>query len=260
MIPVAPGTIPARSTTTSSDPPSLGPPGRAAGRGRRPPRYGPRVARRKSTKREPDRPDLPPRYGPAPAPEDGDVWDGLEAGPDTPFPEHVADLRMHECRLRGVDLSGRTLSGLFCRDTEFVHCDLSGAVLDDAVFTRVTFTDCRLTGAELNGAGLTDVRIQDSRADLLRLRMAKGTFLHVTDTVLRGADLYGFTAADCAFLRCDLSDAVLEDARLAGTDLHGSTLDSIRGPLALRGTRIGPDQLVPVGALLLAALDVEITD
>ena len=219
-----------------------------------------RTSRTKSTKTTPDRPDLPRSFDPAPFPEDGDLWDGVEAGPDTEFPEHVADLRLHECRLRGAHLAGRTFSGLHCRDTEFVQCDLSGAMLDDAVFTRVTFTDCRFTGAELNGAGLNDVRLDGCRADLVRLRMAKGTFLHVEDTVLRGADLYRFTAQDCAFLRCDLTDAVLEDARLAGTNLHGSTLESVRGPLALRGTRIGPDQLVAVGAMLLAAMGVEITD
>ncbi|MFR9802303.1 pentapeptide repeat-containing protein [Pseudonocardia sp. RS010] len=213
------------------------------------------------TKAGPDRPDLPTSFDQAPAALDpGAFWDGVEAGPGTEVPEHVPDLRLHECRLSGLDLAGRTLSGLHCRDTEFHRCDLSGAVLDDAVFTRVTFTDCRFTGAVLDGAGLNDVRISGCRADLARLRMATGTFLHVEDTSLRGADLYRFTARDCAFLRCDLGEASLEDARLAGTDLHGSTVDGLRGPLALRGCRIGPEQLVPVGALLLAALGVEITD
>ncbi|MEU7816626.1 pentapeptide repeat-containing protein [Pseudonocardia sp. NPDC049154] len=215
----------------------------------------------RTTKTRPDPPDLPSSYDPAAGPpEDGDLWDGVEAGPDVLFPEHVADLRLHECRFSGVDLAGRTLSGLHCRDTEFHRCDFSGAVLDDAVFTRVTFTDCRFTGTELNGAGLNDVRISGCRADLARFRMAKGAFLHVEDTSLRGADLYRLTAQDCAFLRCDLGEASLEDARLAGTDLHGSTVDDLRGPVALRGCRIGPDQLAPVGALLLAALGVEITD
>lgn len=59
---------------------------------------------------------------------------------------------------------------------------------------------------------------------------------------------------------CDLTGAVLEEARLAGTDLHGSTIEDVRGALALRGCRIGPEQLVPVGAALLAALDVRMTD
>ncbi|GAA1865113.1 hypothetical protein GCM10009836_51750 [Pseudonocardia ailaonensis] len=220
------------------------------------------MARRsRSTKTQPDPPDLPPRFDAAPGPPaDGDLWDGVEAGPGIVFPEHVADLRLHECRIRGVDLSGRSLGGLHCRDTEFVNCDLSGAQLDDTVFQRVTFTDCRLTGTELNGAGLTDVRISGCRADLVRLRMAKGTFLHVEDTTLRGADLYRFTASGCAFLRCDLGEASIEDARLAGTDLHGSGVDDLRGPLALQGCRIGPEQLVSVGALMLAAMGVQITE
>lgn len=212
-------------------------------------------------KAAPDPPDLPPAWEKAP-PEigSGDVWDGVEAGADTAVPEHVADLRLQECRWVGADLSGRRFGALRCRDTEFVRCDLSGAVLDGAVLTRVTFTECRLTGTVFSGAELTDVRITGCTADLAAFRMARASFLLVEDTSLRGADLYGFRAAHTALLRCDLTGAVLEDAHLAGTDLHGSTIADVRGALSLRGCRIGPDQLVPVGAALLAALEVRITD
>lgn len=213
--------------------------------------------RRKSL---PDAPDLPPTWEPAPAEiGSGDVWDGVEAGAGVEVPEHVSDLRLQECRWTGADLSGRSFGALRVRDTEFVQCDLSGAVLDDAVLTRVVFTDCRLTGTVLSGAELTDVRISGCTADLAAFRMARASFLLVEDTSLRGADLYSFRAAHTALLGCDLTEAVLEDAQLAGTDLHGSTIADVRGALALRGCRISADQLVPVGAALLAALDVQIT-
>jgi hypothetical protein len=42
--------------------------------------------------------------------------------------------------------------------------------------------------------------------------------------------------------------------------LHGSVLDGIDGALGLRGARISPDQLVPVGAALAAAPDIRVSD
>ena len=174
-------------------------------------------------------------------------------------PKHVADVRLQECRWSGVDLSGRSFDGLTVRDTEFVGCDLSGAVLDGAVLTRVVFRGCRLTGTVFSGAELADVRVSDGTADLSAFRMTRATFLLIEDTSLRGADLHRFRGSGCALLRCDLTGALLTDADLGGTDLHGSTLDDVHGALALRGCRIGAEQLVPGGAALLAALDIRIT-
>ena len=76
---------------------------------------------------------------------------------------------------------------------------------------------------------------------------------------LRGADLYAFEGADCAFLGCDLTDAALGDARVPGVLLHGSTVDAVRGAESLRGARIGADQVVPLGAALQAALDITVS-
>lgn len=220
-----------------------------------------RGAKTRPKKLRPDPPEVPTSRGPAPAVVDAEAtWDGVEAGAEVEVPEHVADLTLQECRWVGADLSGRSFTGLRCRDTEFVHCDLSGAVLDDAVFKRVTFTDCRLTGAVLAGADLVDVRITDCRADLVNLRMARARHLLVEGTALTGADLYRFEARECGFVNCDLTGANLADAELAGAHLHGSTIADVRGALALRGTRISPAQLVPVGAALLGALGIEVGD
>lgn len=208
----------------------------------------------------PDPPDLPVRVDSAPAAvEPAALWDGVEAGPDTGFPDELPDLDLRECRFVGVDLSGRTLSGFTCRDTEFVHCDLSGAMLDSATLRRVTFTDCRLTGTVLSGAALRDVRITDCRADLVNLRMARAGFLLVETSMLRGADLSSLAATDSALLDCDLTGATVLDARLTGLRLHGSVVDDLRGVASLRGARIGAEQLVPLGAALLAAHDIAVT-
>lgn len=209
----------------------------------------------------PDPPDQPRAFDPAPAELlPGAVWDGVAAGEELVVGETVADLELRESRLSGVDLSGRTFSGLHVRDTAFVHCDLSGAVLDRAVLERVTFTGCRLTGTVLSGATLRDVRIADCGAELLNLRMAAAKFLLAQDSRMRGADLYEFGGTDVALLGCDLTGADLDRARLDGAHLHGSVLDDVRGALSLRGARIDAHQQIALGAAVLAALGVTVTD
>ncbi|MGD9525920.1 pentapeptide repeat-containing protein [Pseudonocardia sp.] len=215
--------------------------------------------RRSAARTTVEAPQVPPSYDPPPA-DPGHRLDGVEFGAGHVFAGPVADLDLRECRFAGTDLSGRVFTGLEVRDTLFEGCDLSGAVLDRAVFSRVVFTGCRLTGTVLSGTTLQDVRITDCRADLLDLRMARADRLLAEDCDLRGADLYEFTATDAALLRCDLTDAELDRADLTGARLHGSTLDGVRGALALRGARIGADQQIPLGAAVLAALGVEVTD
>ncbi len=188
------------------------------------------------------------------------MWDCVEADAGVSVPEHVADLTLRESRWVDADLSGRRFAGLRCRDTQFVHCDLSGTVLDGAVFTRVTFTNCRLTGAALSGVELTDVSISDSQADLASLRMTRAKYLLIENTSLRAADFYEFRGTDCGLTGCDLTEANFQEAQMTGTQLHGSTLDDIHGTLFLRGSRISPDQLVPLGAALLAAMDIQVTE
>jgi uncharacterized protein YjbI with pentapeptide repeats len=219
------------------------------------------VARARSKKVLPDPPEVPAEWDPAPATVDtGETWDGVDAGADVEVPSHLADFTMQECRWVDADLSGRRLSGFRGRDVQFVNCDLSGAVLEDAVLARVRFEDCRMTGVVFGGADLTDVHIVDSRADLSSFRMAKAKFLRIENTSLRAADFYEFAVSGCGLIGCDLAEATFDDARLSEIDLHGSTLDDVRGALALRGSRISSDQLVPLGAALLAALDIQVTE
>lgn len=215
---------------------------------------------RRATKIRPDVPDLAPRRDPAPTVlHPGALWDGVEAGQDVEVPQHVAGVRLQESRWTGADLSGRRFAGLRGRDTHFVSCNLSGAVLDGAALTRVAFTDCRLTGLVLSGAELVDVHIVDSQADFALLRMATARHLWFENTSLRGADLYAFKGTGCAFLGCDLSDVSVSEAQLPEVLLHGSTLDTVRGAGSLRGARISAEQVVPLGAAMLAELDVIVT-
>ena len=60
--------------------------------------------------------------------------------------------------------------------------------------------------------------------------------------------------------RLGLRDATFGGARLPGVLLHGSTLDAVRDAAALRGARISADQVVPLGAAILATLDIAVVD
>ncbi len=217
------------------------------------------MARTKKTR--PDPPDVPTRWDPAPPTlESGADWDGVEAGADCHVSSELSGVELRESRWLRADLAGRRITGLHCRDVVFAHCDLSGAVLDGAVLTRVRFTDCRLTGLQLGGAELTDVHIADCRADLVSLRMSRARHLLIENSSLPALDLYAFTGTDCSLIGCDLTGVNMQDARFTNLALHGSVVDDVTGALALRGARISPDQMVPVGAALLAALDIQVTD
>ncbi|MDQ2707032.1 MAG: pentapeptide repeat-containing protein [Actinomycetota bacterium] len=215
----------------------------------------------RTLKLEPDAPLGPAEFDPAPPEVEQDaLWDCVAANDSVIVPSHVADWKIQESQIVGVDLAARGFTGFRCRDTHFVHCDLSGASFDGATLDRVVFSECRLTGTVFSGTQLGDVRIDDCRADLLNLRMAHARNVLMESSVLRAADLTSCQFVNSAFLRCDLREAILDNSDLAGTRLHGSELDGVRSPLALRSCLISGEQQVTVGALLLAALDIAVTD
>lgn len=192
--------------------------------------------------------------------ESGDSWRGVAFTDSTVVPDSLADLTLRESTWTGADLALRTITGLRCQDVLFERCDLSGVRLDGAGLTRVRFVGCRLTGAMLSGTRLADVIIEDSVADLVNFRAAHATYLSIEKTSLREADFYTARLINSALLDSDLTAANVTEVRGAGLELHGSTLDSIRGAQSLTGARIDADQLIPLGLALVAAVQVEVTD
>lgn len=212
-------------------------------------------------KREPDAPDLPENLSTPPDGfSSGCRWDGVAAGADIDVADLVADAELLETRWVGAQLHGRRLTGLRARDVEFVRCDLSSAVIADADLRRVAFIECRLTGLVLSGSELLDVRIVGGKADMASVRMSKATNVAVTGCSLRGADFHEFVGENAAFLDCDLDQASFDQCRLPGLRLHRSSLEDIRGVLALRGARISAEQLAPLGVAVLGALNIVVTD
>lgn len=192
--------------------------------------------------------------------ESGDSWRGVAFTDTMVVPDSLADLTLRESTWTGADLALRTITGLRCQDVLFERCDLSGVRLDGAGSTRVRFVGCRLTGAMLSATRLADVIIEDSVADLVNFRAAHATYLSIETTSLREADFYTAQLINSALLDSDLTAANFTEVRGSGLELHGSTLDSIRGAQSLTEARIDSDQLIPLGLALVAALQVEVTD
>lgn len=219
------------------------------------------AARGRRNKVRPDSPDLPGLLDEPPgALSNGDLWECVRADDSTDLPASLADVHLIECVLTGVDLTGRRITGLHCRDVVFASCDLSGALLDGADLRRVSLTGCRLTGVMLSAGTLADVVIADCVASLANFRAAHGSYLWIERTDLREADFSTAELAHSALLDCDLTQASFRDVRADGLALHGSTLDGVRGAASLTGARIGPDQVLPLGAALLAAMGVQMGD
>ncbi len=122
--------------------------------------------------------------------------------------------------LAGVDLSGRTLTGLL-----FTGADLSDADLSGASLVSGQGADANLAGADLTGARL--IRLSLWRANLSGAHLDQATIdatrLFCAD--LSGASLRGATLTDFYPLGCiDLTDAELADAELVSGDLWEATL------------------------------------
>ncbi|MGI8680019.1 MAG: pentapeptide repeat-containing protein [Jatrophihabitans sp.] len=183
-------------------------------------------------------------------------WDGRHAGPGLRVDGTVADAELIGSRFTGIDFTSRTLTGLRARDVVFDTCDLSGAVLDGAAFDRVVFTGCRLTGTMLTATRLRDVIIEDSTANLGNFRAAQADYLFIERTVLTESDFYTARLRDSAILDCDLTGANVTDLHPERLSLHGSTLDGLVGVTALAGSRIDADQVIPLGAALVAGLGI----
>lgn len=208
----------------------------------------------------PSPPDLPPEFDEAPASlQSRALWDCVEAGESVDVAAHVADVQLRECLWHKADLVGRRLSGLRATDVRFVGCDLSGALLEECRLTRVSFESCRLAGAVLSGAHLEDVHLLDCSADLIVLRMAHVSRSAAERCSLRGADLYQAELREVRLVDSDLSRTSFEGMAADGLRLNGSTVEEIIGARSLGGAHIDADQVVPIGAALVAELGLRIT-
>jgi hypothetical protein len=172
----------------------------------------------------------------------------------------VDGVDIEACRLRSVLLTGARLTRLHINDSVLEGCDLSGAFLEDAVLQRVELHSCRLLGWQAPMTRWQDVRLVDCRLDEANLRMGQGEHVTFESCSMRSVDLYETRWERARFFDCDLTAARFDKVRMPGARFHGSTLDDLVGADHLRTAVIAPDQLVPMGVRVLAALQMTIDE
>lgn len=109
--------------------------------------------------------------------------------------------------LRGVDLRGRTLTGV-----TLINCQIDGMSLDGATLSGVRFIDCH------GGISATGARL--------------GTDAHSTETVFRNCDLTGsdFSTAQMQrvrFTRGDLGQATFDGATIVHTNMQATGIHGL---------------------------------
>lgn len=182
-------------------------------------------------------------------------WDHVEligSLPDS-FDE---PLLLTEVRLNGASLVGGRLQGSRLVDVFVTACDLSGVDLLESSFTRVEVVDCRLSGAQLAQARLRDVRVVDSRLDGSNLAMMAAERVRFERCRMQAADVRAAKFEGVAWWDCDLTDAEFGQVKVNRAQLHGSTIDGLRGAAALTPITIDSDQFPVFAAHLLASIGV----
>jgi|CXWL01.1.fsa_nt_gi uncharacterized protein YjbI with pentapeptide repeats len=167
---------------------------------------------------------------------------------------HVSAGRIENASLVGVSLVGSRFI-----DTVIQGCDFSGADLESAALTRVELRGCRLSGVRLSQGRMRDVRFIDCQLDTINLRHVQGEYVRFEQCRLVGAEFIGATLKGVAWWDCNLVDADVSQVSLERGQLHGSSLDGLKGASSLAPVAIDDDQAPVFAALLLAMLGVEVT-
>ncbi len=191
---------------------------------------------------------------------DADVhWDGLLLTADLSG-QVAEDPVISGCRLTGAAFVGAELVRARVADTVFDRCDLSGAILAHAVFTRVEFNDCRLSGVDLSGGRLRDVCFRESRLVDATLRMSSCERARFEGCDLTRADFYAAQLPGAYVFNSVLHETEMSKATFEAARFHGSSFENIKGAEALRGSTIGPAQIMPVALQLLATWGITVEE
>jgi uncharacterized protein YjbI with pentapeptide repeats len=191
--------------------------------------------------------------------QDDEVLDGVDLT-GTVGTDLINGLEVGESRLRGVHGHGIEIRQLNLTDVVLDGCDLSGALVRGADLRRVEWRDCRISGLVLDASTLHDVVFRACKLDTASLRSIDTQRVVFEDCVLSDADLSGARLPHARFTRCDLRGARFAKADARGARLHGSLLDGLRDADALRGVRVGEEQIASLGLALFEALGIVVDE
>lgn len=179
-------------------------------------------------------PHLPAELTPLPEPALAHAadWSGVDVRGEVGGPQAVDDVEVFSSRLANVDLTGRRFERVRLVDVLVEDSELSGATMTEAHFTRVEFRRCRLSGFVASAMKARHVRFVDCKADGATFRRTVWDYAELSSVDLRDADFHGARVAGARFLDCDLTGADFSKASMAGTALHGSVLEGLKGGAA----------------------------
>lgn len=189
--------------------------------------------------------------------DDGDLRDvelhgSLPPGFDEP-------LQLSGVRLVGVSLVGAALAGSRFIDVEIVGSDLSGADLEGSAFTRVAARDARMSGVQFAWSTWHDVHLVECRLDTVNLARLTVQRLRCERSSFRGGDLRMAKVTGAAWWDCDLGELDVNQVTLDRVQLHGSTLDGLRGVVSLRPVQVDDEQFHVLAQHLLTELGISVT-
>ena len=196
----------------------------------------------------------------APVLEDGADWMGVDASGELGGPHEAAHVELFSSRLANVRLTGRHLDQVRFVDVLVEDSELSGVTMSGARFTRVEFRRCRLSGLVASTLKASHVRFSDCKADGATFRMTSWDHAEFAGVDLRDADFHAARLTDARFVACHLTGADFSKATMAGTALHGSVLEGVKGGDGLRGTVIGSDQVLSLAFSVFGALGISVDD
>lgn len=186
-------------------------------------------------------------------------WDEVELVGELPA-DFDEPLLLTGARINGASFVGAQLAGSRMVDVTITAADFSGADLEGSSFTRVELSDVRLSGAQLAQTRWRDVRLVDCRLETANLAMAVGERIRFERCRLEDADLRSTSFEGVAWWDCDLSNAEVSQITVVRAQLHGSTIDGLRGASALAPVAIDADQAPAFAELLLAAAGIVVRD
>jgi uncharacterized protein YjbI with pentapeptide repeats len=172
----------------------------------------------------------------------------------------AADVRIEQCRLAHVDLTGTQVSRAFMQDDLIVAGSWANVRVEEMRLRRVAFKDVRMTGANLASASVEDVTFSGCRIDLGSFRFAKLTRVSFQRCRLDEIDFSGAELVSVAFTDCVLIKAMWSDATLTRCEIRGSDISGAGNPERLRGVRMPWADVLASAGELAAAAGVEIVD
>lgn len=186
-------------------------------------------------------------------------WDGVELTGELPD-DFDEPLLLTEVRVCQASLVGARLEGSRFVDVAVVASELSGVDLQETSLTRVSFGDCRLSGALLAQMRMRDVRFVDSRLEDVNVAMTTGERVRFETCRLQRADFRAAQFEAVAWWDCDLTDAEFSQVRIVRAQLHGSTLEGLRGGVDLQPVGIDAAQFPVIAEHLLATMGIKVSE